>query len=184
MSRGFLRRDTLLRDVIEKLRRSKDLNQEEFALALEMSKASVQNWESGRKDPRARAIRKMKALVPGFADELERAAENRRKAKNLMAEPISAVTDLLDQHTRKRAQELAKNENKSLAQYCAELVTLAIRSRPDVPRRPAFPKLSAEEREERNLEQLEKERKAHARHGTQPGERGSRRSKDRPSKAS
>jgi repressor LexA len=85
---------------IKQLRQSRRVGQKELAAVMEVSQATVSEWENGRKSPSTENIRKLAAYFGVSADFLLR-AEGSAPAVPVMGRvaagiPISAAEDILD----------------------------------------------------------------------------------------
>jgi transcriptional regulator with XRE-family HTH domain len=60
-----------LRDISHRVRKSLGLTHDQFAAALEVASSSIGNWESGRKRPAPKNLKKMARLAPEFAHEID-----------------------------------------------------------------------------------------------------------------
>ncbi|MBZ5702137.1 MAG: helix-turn-helix transcriptional regulator [Acidobacteriia bacterium] len=68
------------------------MTQEEFAHSLQVAGSSIGNWESGRKRPAPKYLRKMAGLAPAFAREID--VELRNYEWHRKAAPASAPDEL------------------------------------------------------------------------------------------
>jgi len=64
-----------LKALVRRVRAGLRLKQGDFARTLDVSEASVQNWENGRNRPSPNLLRKMAQMVPALAVEIQREIE-------------------------------------------------------------------------------------------------------------
>lgn len=99
-----------LGSMIRRLREQADLSQEELAAKAQVSRASIQNWEGDRRQPRRAELRRLAAAL--------RVSEAELKAV--------AAGDDADENTRLRAEnaELRAQRDKEVGELRGELLEL------------------------------------------------------------
>ncbi len=121
-------------ELVERVRKSlgPDMTQEKFAPMMNVTKGSIQNWETGSKRPSPKHLQTLARLAPQFQREIEALLatfEWHPKRAGAVREEVIGLSELLEEGDWLAVQTLAKKERKPIAKVCAELIESGLQAR-------------------------------------------------------